>query len=368
MFGRKNTRYAVVGAGWFAQAAVLPGFANAKHAELAAIVSGDATKHKELGERYKVPCHTYEQFDGLLASGAIDAVYIVLPNALHKEYTVRAARYKVHVLCEKPLAANAQECRDMIDACQQAGVKLMTAYRLHLESANLAAVEMIRDGKIGEPRLFHGLNTQMIEDEDNSRLEGDLKGGPLMDLGVYCINAARYTFQDDPIEVSGFTASLSGAKFAEVPEMVSAILRFPKDRLAAFSCGFGEAKVSEYRVIGTKGDLKLDPAYSFQSEIELALTLDGGKPKTTDFRQHDHVGAEIEYFAKCIQDDKDVEPDGREGMIDLAIIDGIKESIKTGRAVKVGPFPSKPRPTGDQEHKLPQVKQPDLVKSTPPAP
>ncbi len=367
MFGRKKVRYAVVGAGWFGQVAVLPGFANSKSSELAAIVSGDPTKHKELGRKYGVPTHTYEEYDGLMASGDIDAVYIVLPNSMHKEYTVRAAKHKVHVLCEKPLAANAQECRDMISACRIGGVKLMTAYRLHFESANMAAVEMIATGDIGEPRLFHGINCQMIEDEDNSRLEGDLKGGPLMDLGVYCINAARYTFRAEPVEVFGFTASLPGKKFAEVPEMVTAVLRFPDNRLATFSCGFGEAKVSEYRVIGTTGDVCLDPAYSFQGEIELRLTGKGGKETRQTFRERDQVGAEIEYFSKCILEDTEVEPDGREGMIDMVIIDAIKESIHSGQAVSVGPFEAKPRPGKEQEIKLSKIRKPELVNSAPPA-
>ena len=366
MVGKKKVRYAVVGAGWFAQEAVLPGFASADNSELAAIVSGDPTKRRELGKKYGVPTFTYEQYDELLAGGTVDAVYIVLPNAMHREYTVRAAERKIHVLCEKPLAANRRECEEMIEACRRNGVRLMTAYRLHLESANLAAVQAIADGKIGEPRLFHGINSQSVA-EGNTRLEGDLKGGPLMDLGVYCINAARYLFRDDPIEVTGFTASLPGERFAEVPEMVSAVMRFPKDRLATFSCGFGEAKVSEYRVIGTAGDIRLDPAYAFRGEIELSLTDDAGETKTSTYKERDQVGAELHYFSECIRADRDPEPDGVEGMIDLAIIDAIKESIRTKAAVAVGAFPSKARPTADQEIKLSKVSPPKLVKAGAPS-
>ena len=142
-----------------------------------------------------------KEYEERLKAGEFDAVYIVLPNSMHKEYTLTAARYGVHVLCEKPLAGTAAECREMIDACERGGALLMTAYRLHFESANLAAIDRITSGEIGEPRTFHGFNCQTI-DKDNTRLDADLKGGPLMDLGIYCINAARYLFRDDPIEVS----------------------------------------------------------------------------------------------------------------------------------------------------------------------
>ena len=365
MFGKKKVRYAVVGAGWFAQAAILPAFANSKSGKLVAIVSGDATKHEELGDRYGVPCYTYEEYDGLLASGAIDAVFIALPNAMHKEYTLRAARHQIHILCEKPLAADAGECLAMIDACHRAGVKLMTAYRLHFDPANLDAIALIESGKIGEPRLFHGINCQAVED-GNTRLDGDLKGGPLMDLGVYCINAARYLFRDEPLEVSGFTASPPGEKFDEVPDMVTAMLRFPKDRLAVFSCGFGEAKVSELRVVGTTGDIRLDPAYSFQADVDSHWTNDRGETETKSYRERDQVGAEIEYFSDCILDDHEPEPNGVEGWIDLTLIDAIKRSIRSGRAETVGPFDPKPRPTPDMAFKLPKIKPPKLIHSESP--
>jgi glucose-fructose oxidoreductase len=238
----KKVRFAIVGTGWFPQDAVLPSFANAKNAELAAIFSGDPEKRKEIGDYYDVPGHDYAEFDELLAGGEIDAVYIVLPNALHKEYTVRAAKHGVHVLCEKPLAGTAAECCVMISACEASGVLLMTAYRLLFESANLSAIEQVQGGEIGEPRLYQAINTQIVE-PGNTRLDADLKGGPLMDLGIYCINAARYLFRQNPTAVSGFASHPNDPRFREVPEMVTAVMRFPQERLATFTCGFGKSKV-----------------------------------------------------------------------------------------------------------------------------
>ena len=222
-----KVRYAVVGLGWFAQEAVLPAFANsADNSELAALVSGSAEKGRELGDRYGVPVHDYDGYDRLLAGVGIDAVYIVLPNALHRDYTVRAARAGVHVLCEKPMAHTVADCTLMRQACDEAGVKLMIAYRLHFEEGNLQAIETLRSGKIGEPRAFSSFLTQQVE-QGNTRLDADLGGGPLLDVGIYCLNAARYLFRSEPTEVMAFAVHGKDARFRAVPEAVSCLLRFP---------------------------------------------------------------------------------------------------------------------------------------------
>ena len=362
----KKTRYAVVGIGWFAQAAVLPGFKNAaKNSELVAIVSGDGDKRHEVGEMYGVESYTYAQYDELLASGKVDAVYIVLPNALHKEYTLRAAKHKVHVLCEKPLAASAEECREMIAACEQAGVKLMTAYRLHLEHANLAAIKVAQSGDLGPLRLLQATNVQKVV-QGSTRLEGDLEGGPLTDLGIYCVNAARYLFRADPVEVTAFSTG-GGPRFGEVNETVTALLRFPDGQLAMLSCGFNQAKASEFKLFGTDGSLELRSAFGFTGPKVMTVELEASsKPSETTYKDTDHVGAEIVYFADCIQNDTTPEPDGYEGLADIMIVEAIKESAKSGRAVKVGPFKDKPRPEPSMVMELPPVKQPEFVEAESP--
>jgi predicted dehydrogenase len=365
MAKRHKVRYAVVGLGWFAQTAVLPGFTNVKNAELAALVSGDADKRQELSKKYNVPAYPYEEYDRLLAAGTIDAVYIVLPNSMHCDYTLRAAAAHVAVLCEKPLAGTAEECRRMIDACNKAGVQLMTAYRLHLDPCNLAAVDHVLAGTVGEPRLFHGLNVQQVE-ADNTRLDADLDGHPLLDLGIYCVNAARYLFRDEPTEVSAFSATWDQARFRQVPEMVSCLMRFPKERLAAFTCGFGEGKVSEFRLVGTTGDLRAYPAFAFQGKLNLDVTTDGGT-KTKTFPPKDQVGGEIAYFASCVRDGKFPEPDGDEGLRDLIVIDGLRESLRSGRPVSLPSLPPRPRPSGAQQMKVTKSSEPELVKAASPS-
>src|SRR5688572_1872174 len=206
-----SVRYAVLGLGHIAQAAVLPAFKHARrNSVLAALVSGEEKKLKQLGRRYGVKnlCG-YDEVDELFASGEIDAVYIALPNDMHKDYTIRAARAGIHVLCEKPLAVTSRDCEAMIRATRQANVKLMTAYRLHFERANLEAAQLARSGKLGDLRFFSSDFAMQVSD-DNIRLRPAKEGGgPLYDIGVYCINAARYCMGQDPAMVWA-TATRSG--------------------------------------------------------------------------------------------------------------------------------------------------------------
>lgn len=360
------TRFAVVGLGHFAQAAILPAFANARdNATLAALVTGDAKKAAELSKRYQVPAYDYDEYDGLLKSGDIDAVYIAVPNSLHREYTERAARAGVHVLCEKPLAYTAADAQAMIDACREADVRLMTAYRLHFEEGNLNAIDTIRAKKIGEPRLFTSTHTMQVAD-DNVRIDGELGGGPLEDIGVYCLNASRYLFQSEPEEVVAFASWGHDPRFHEVPEAVCATLRFPGDRLATFQCGFGQTKLSEYRVIGTEGVLKMDPAFTWQGDIEQTISLDG-KEKSRKFQHRDQIAAEILYFAGCVQNGADPEPSGREGLIDVRIIETLRMSYTEKRCVKLEPLAKEKRPDSSQSIQRQPHGEPELVNAAPPA-
>lgn len=360
-------RYAVVGLGYFAQSAALPAFDQSENSELVALVSGDPTKLAELGKKYRVDgTYSYEEYDDLLTSGTIDAVYIALPNHLHCDYTVRAAKAGIHILCEKPMAMNVAECEEMIRAARQNDVKLAIAYRLHLEEANLQAVEVVTSGKIGEPRIFNSIFTQEVEG-GNIRLDREVGGGTIEDIGIYCINAARYLFQDEPIEVFATSASKDEERFQEVPEMTSAILRFRGDRIATFTCSFGAAKTSHYQVLGTKGDLRVDPAYAGEGEIEHVLTIDGEKQERT-FESHGQLAAEFVYFSNCILQNQEPELSGKEGLIDVAIICALNESIETGGFVPVSTPKRDRRPTAEQTIERPAIEEePDLVNATPPA-
>ncbi len=362
--GRK-VRYAVVGLGYIAQIAVLPAFARTRNSKLVALVSDDPTKLKKLSQKYKVPAtYSYEQYGECLESGNVDAVYIALPNSMHRDYTIAACRAGIHVLCEKPLAVTEADCEQMIEAAAEHRVKLMVAYRLHFEEANLKAVEIAQSGKLGELRSFHSVFTMQVKDGD-IRLQRDLGGGTLYDIGIYCINAARYIFRAEPIEVAAFSANNGDERFAEVDEMTSAILRFPDDRLASFTSSFGAADISSYRVVGTEGHLRVDPAYEYAAELEHHLTIKG-RTRTRAFPKRDQFGPELGTFSDCILDGKDPEPSGEEGLADVRVIRALYRSAEVGGPVRLADFDRDARPSMDQEVHKPPVRKPELVHAAPP--
>jgi glucose-fructose oxidoreductase len=322
--GRKRRiRYAVIGQGYIAQGAMLPAFAHAtRNSELAALISDDPIKLKKLSRMYGVALlGGYDEYDDLMASGEIDAVYIALPNQMHHEYTLRAARAGVHVLCEKPMAVTAGECDRMTRACRKQGVKLMIAYRLHFEKANLTAVEIVKSGKLGDPRIFNSVFTMQVRDADNIRLR-EAGGGVLYDIGVYCINAARYLFRDEPEEVLALTAGKGERRFREVEEMASVVMRFPGGRLATFTCSFGAARGSAYEVIGSRGRLRVEPAFGLAEDLKHIVTVDG-KTRERVFPQRDQFAPQLIYFSDCILNDREPEPSGQEGEVDVRIIEAI---------------------------------------------
>lgn len=358
-------RYAVVGLGHIAQAAILPGFKNAKrNSKLVALVTGDEEKRKELSKRYKCKGYLYEQYDELLASGEIDAVFIALPNDQHCEYTVRAAEAGIHVLCEKPMAVTAEECEKMIHAASD--VKLMIAYRLHLDEANLKAIELAQSGELGELRIFDSVFSMQVKDENIRVRSHEEGGGTLYDIGIYCINAARYLFADEPTEVFASLASKQGdPRFTESEEMASVVMHFPGDRLATFTCSFGAADKSTYNLVGTEGDLRLEPAYDYAMKLTHHLTKDG-KTKKTVFPKRDQFGAEIAYFSDCILNNRDPQPSGREGLIDVRIIQALYESARTGRKVSIETETPADRPSLDQKIEKSPVREPELVNTEAP--
>ena len=361
-------RYAVVGLGYISQIAVLPAFAHARsNSVVTALVSSDSKKLKALSRKYGVEnTYTYEQYADCLRSGEIDAVYIGLPNHMHRAYSEAAARAGIQVLCEKPMALDEVECESMIDEAARSSVKLMIAYRLHFEHGNLQVIDWIGSGKIGEPRIFSSVFAQQVK-AGNSRLKGDVGGGPLYDMGVYCINAARYLFKAEPEEVMAWKTGRDRDRFSEVPATTTAVLRFPDDRIASFTCSFGASDRSAFEVVGSTGMVKMDPAYEMASTLKAEL-ITGGRTIKRTFPKRDQFAPELIYFSDCILHNRNPEPSGLEGLADVRVIQAILQSAENNRPVTVKQTEIKRRPDLQQEIARPAVsKPPRLVKAEAPA-
>lgn len=359
-------RYAVVGLGNITQVAVLPAFKTAENSELVALVSQDAKKLKELGIKYGIErLYSYDQYKECLAD--VDAVYVAVPNHLHREYSVRAAEAGVHVLCEKPMAVTEQDCEAMISAAEQHKVKLMIAYRLHFEEGNLQAIELGNDGTLGELRLFSSDFAQQVAG-GNIRVTVDTAhgGGPVYDMGVYCINAARYLFRDEPLEVVAFAANNGDPRFKQTEETTSVIMRFSRERLATFTCSFGAADISRYTLVGTMGILTVDPAYEYAKAIKHELTIDE-KTTSREFPKRDQFAAEIVYFSDCILKNREPEPSGLEGLADVRIVQAIYQSLRSRSIVTLPAAAQKARPALQQEIRRPAHEKPKTVNAESPS-
>ena len=330
----RKIRYAVVGLGNIGQVAVLPGIQNAaENSELVALISSGERKLAELSARHHV-AHTggYDDMEAVLARSGADALYIALPNHMHRSFAERAACAGVHVLCEKPMALDEDDCRAMIEAAEDNQVKLMIAYRLHFDPANLRAVELVRSGQIGEARLVMSLLTHRVR-ADDIRQEPSAGGGALFDAGVYPINAARYLFADEPIEVFAYTVTNRQG----VDDTAVATLRFTGQRFAQFTVSQSAASTSWYRVVAAEGDVVVEEAFEYARPMRVMATI-GDERQSLDIPKHDQFGAEVAYFSNCILSDAEPEPSGEEGEADVRVVRALLESADLGHPVGLPPF------------------------------
>lgn len=354
----KKIRYAVVGLGHISQIAALPAFDHTRKSEVTALVSGDSKKLKHLGKKYGIQnLYSYEEYAQCLESGEIDAVYIGLPNHLHREYAERAARAGVHVLCEKPMAVTSEDCQAMMEVCKKNRVKLMIAYRLHFEKTNLKVVDLVESGKIGDPRFFVTSHSQAIREGDVRTYPIEMGGGPTYDMGIYGINAARYIFGSEPKTV--YAEVIWGKKkpYLEIEESVVITLSFPGEKLATIVTSFGSTSTDRYQVVGSKGEIKLEKAYTYIAEKTIELTVNG-KKREICFEERDQFAAEFDYFSGCILENKGVEPSGKEGLADVRIIEAVFESARSGKRIELEFFRKEDRPDLRLEISRPPVENP----------
>lgn len=333
----RKAGYAIVGLGRLAQNQILPAFAKCRFSKPTALVSGDPAKAARLAAQYGVnpkSIYNYQNYDQLASNPDVDVVYVVLPNGMHAEYTIRASKAGKHVLCEKPMANTPDDCRQMIDAARSAGRKLMVAYRCRYEPYNMTAIKMVREGEIGTLKVVitdHGFNIQQKEWRLDKKLAG---GGSLMDIGIYGLQAARYLSGEEPAEINAKMFSTPGdPRFSEVEETILFELRFHSGVLAHGSSSYGVGGVNRYRAIGAKGWLELEPATSYTS-LRMRVRQ-GNVTREIDIPQADHFAAEMDHFSEAVMNNTPVRTPGEEGLQDIKILMAIYEAARTGKTVQM---------------------------------
>ncbi len=359
----RKVRYAIVGVGDIAQEDMMPGVEHTGNSVITALVTSDGTKADELGKKYDVTdTYTYEEFPQALRSGNFDAIYLATPNWRHAEFIVPALKAGIHVLTEKPMEVSTARCEEILAAAKTSTAKLMVAYRLHFEPATLDTIAKVRSGDLGQVHLFTSTFCQMVDPKDHRAHNGDL-AGPVLDMGPYTVNAARYIFSDEPMEV----VSAVGTRHPEssldqtFDDTVAVTLRFPGDRFAQFVLSYFGNPTNSFVAVGTKGTIALDPAYMFGKPLEQTVAI-GDKKSSQSFKNTDHFGGEMKYFSDCILTNSDVEPDGEEGFADVRVLEGVLASLKSGGPTMLKPFTRTTRIDPEtQKETLGAVSTPKLV-------
>ena len=329
----KQIGYALAGLGELARRAIVPAFAHAENnARLVAILSGDRAEAQMLAQQLRVTAYVYDELRQCLQRDDVDAVYLALPNSMHCDYAVEAARGGAHVLCEPPMAVTADECRRMIRTCQTNRVKLMLAYGLHFHPAHRRVLELIRDGSIGVPKTFSSDFTTRLASPDDIRLQRRLGGGTLYELGVGCINTARTLFGAEPAQVMAMTARMTRRYGGDVDESAVGLIRFPEERLAHFHTSFGEDPRAEFTLFGEEGYLRLTNAYTRDAPMTLER-VKHGRVEEEHFEPIDQFAAVIGHFSDCVLQDVPPEPSGYDGLQDVRIVEAIYRSARDGRPV-----------------------------------
>jgi predicted dehydrogenase len=351
--------FAIVGLGHLSLERILPAFGRTRHCRPVALVSGDRAKAQKAAAQYGIDAdsiYDYAGFDRIAQNPKVQAVYVVLPNSMHAEYTMRAARAGKHVLCEKPMATSSADCRRMIDACNTAGVKLMIAYRSQYEPMSRAVVEMVKQGRLGTLKEFISTNSQNMGDPGQWRLHRALSGGGAMpDVGIYCLNAARFMSGEEPTEVVAWMHSPPGdPRFAEVEETMHFMLRFPSGFQATCHTSYGAHKSQMLRLLGSDAWVEMDPAYAYEGlRLRSSRVVDGQeRVEQPGIGEKDQFALEMDHMALCLRTNREPLTGGAEGLQDMRITEAIYESARAdGKAVKLqapagptrGPDPEAPQ-------------------------
>ncbi len=327
--GRK-LGWCIVGLGRISMDHFMPGVMLSKTGKITALVSGHREKAEKQAAMYNVPSpsiYSYDNFDEVRDNKDVDAVYIALPNSMHAEYTIRAAKVGKHVLCEKPMATSVADCKAMIEACQEHKVKLMIAYRCQYNPLHLKAIELIRSGALGQVQMIEssfGFNIRAGEWRLNKKLAG---GGPLLDVGVYSLNASRYLTGEEPVDIKANSSVIDhDGRFDQVEENDSWTMKSPSGIVASCNTTYGANGANYFKVHGSKGTMQMDPAFGYDG-MHLTGVLDG---QTFDEPEAEHdprdFTRQADYFADCIWNNREPKTDGEEGLRDTMLMSEIYQT------------------------------------------
>ena len=339
MSSAKKIGFAVVGLGSIAQSSILPAFARSKHAKLVAVVSRDKEKAARLARKFEVKnFYSQSEYAACLANSEISAVYIATPPGEHAISTIASAEAGKHVLCEKPLAATSQQSAQMVEACHKHSVLLMTAYRKYFEPSIVYLKKLIQSGDLGRIDAMHttfselyrpGVSPAWLIDKT---LSG---GGPLTDLGVYCVNTTRWIAGENPVEASAQSWAHDASRFRTVEEGISFRLHFPSGMIVNGISTYSAAPSSFLYVQGAKGWAMLSPAYPFEEERHLTAKIKG-RIVARGFKVMDEFAPQLDAFSEAIQRGRSIELDGREGHRDIMIIEAIYKSARENKPAAIG--------------------------------
>ncbi len=328
--GMPKVGYCVIGLGRIADH-FMRGVKDSSTSKITGLVSGHRDKAERLAAQYGVPTssiYSYEDMDRMRENKAIDAVYVALPNSMHAEYTIRSAKAGKHVLCEKPMSTSVKDAKAMIAACEAAKVKLMIAYRLHYEPTTRRAIKLIRDGMLGQVQSIvsaNGFNERAGEWRLDKKLAG---GGPLMDVGIYCLNATRYLTGEEPTKFEAVVSTIDkDGRFDSVEENTSWTTQFPSGIEATCTTTYGAQMPGFYKVFGAKGWLEVDN-FGYDGLRLLAEFRDG----KNEVVKLDELNAEkdpeqfvrqVDHFSKCIRTGRTPDTAGEEGLRDMEYMQDI---------------------------------------------
>ena len=331
--------FAIVGLGAYALGQIIPNLSATRRARLAAVVSGNAEKAQRVARAYGLGdrhVYSYDTFDEIAQDETVDVVYIILPNTLHRAWTERAVAAGKHVLCEKPMAATAEDCEAMIAAAEAANKKLMIGYRAQFDPINRRAIELVQGGEIGTPHLAvadHGRFLDLSDLRDEWRAKKDLAGGgSLYDIGIYSLNGVRYLLGEEPTEVTARYTPGSGRAEVDVEEGVVWSMQFPSGAVANCSSSYLVHGSKQMRVYGSEGEVTLDPATDYYVRN---LYLAKENEQHIVIPNPNQFAAMLDEMAAAVQEDRAPATPGEEGLRDVRIMQAIYESAESGQPVSL---------------------------------